>query len=130
MVVRKGRQQGIGDAEVPAAGAEEDVGIVGDFLLDGGVLALPVGEQLVQGARVKRGACEDVRAWLGAFFQHDDREFSFFCCGQLLEADGCGKACRTSAYDDHVVFHGFSRAEFFNQLLGGHVLCLTFGVGG
>ena len=89
-------------------------------LVQGSTLFLPVGDQLVQGARIEGGAGQDVRAGLGTFFEHDDGHIGAFFCSQLLQADGSGQAGRSAAHDHHVVFHGFARAVLFEDLLRGH----------
>jgi len=78
---------------------------------------VPLGEEAVGWVQRYLG---EVRAGLAAFFQHDHRNiFALFGC-QLFQADGGGQAARATADDDHVVFHGFARAELGEDFLVGH----------
>ena len=107
VVVCKGGQQRVGHAKARLL-AQEDVGIVGDGLVQRGALGLPVGDQLGQGLGVHDGARENVRAGLRAFFQHDHGHILAVFSSQLLEANGCRQTGRATAHDHHVVLHGFA----------------------
>ena len=110
VVVRKRRQEHVGHAKGRAL-AQKAVGVVGDGLVQGGALFLPVGDELGQRLGVHDGAREDVRARRRALLQHHDGDVLAFFRGQLLEADGRGQAPGAAADDHHVVFHGFAGTE-------------------
>ena len=104
MVLAALGQKHIGRA-VAAAFAQEQHGLVSHRLVEWCTHGFPVGEQLGERLRVKYRAREDVRARLGAFFQHHHRDVLGFFCGELFQADGGGQASRAAADHDHVVFH-------------------------
>ena len=89
---------------------------------------LPIGEQLVQRLRVHDRARQDVRARLGAFFQHADREFAARFRRQLLEPDRERQTCRPRADGDDVVFHHVAFDVAHAGFLGWHWKGLIFGV--
>ena len=112
-------QEHVGRAHA-AAFAQEHHRVVGDRLVQRGAEFFPVGQQLVQRARVHDGARQDVRAGLGALFEHHHRDFFLVLRGQLLQADRGGQAGGAAADHDHVVFHGFARAVLRENLFWGH----------
>jgi hypothetical protein len=65
----------------------------------------PVGEKLVQRARIHDRAGEDVRADLRALLDQAD---GFRVGGELLEPDRGGETGGAAADDDHVVLHRFA----------------------
>jgi hypothetical protein len=73
-----------------------------------------------QRARVHDGARQDVRAGLGALLQHHHRDL-LACARELLQADRGRQAGRAAADHDHVVFHGFARAELGQDFFVRHV---------
>jgi hypothetical protein len=73
-------------------------------------------------------ARQDVRAGLGAFFEHDDRQLGAFFGGQLLQANGRRQPARAAAdhdhdHDhDHVVVHRFSGSVLGQDVCWNHDL--------
>ena len=65
----------------------------------------PVGQQLVERARIDDRAGQDVGADLGALFEDADAELAPGFLGELLEADAGGEAGRAGADDHHVIGH-------------------------
>ncbi|MNM57445.1 hypothetical protein D3C81_686440 [compost metagenome] len=63
-----------------------------------------------------------MRAGLGTLFQHAYVDVAAFLLRELLQADGRGQAGGAAADHDHVVFHGFTRAELLQELLLIHCL--------
>ncbi|MNT38604.1 hypothetical protein D3C72_1748070 [compost metagenome] len=96
--------------------------VFGDRLVQRRAQLLPVREQLVEGARIHDGARQDMRAGLGTLFQHAYVDVAAFLLRELLQADGRGQAGGAAADDDHVVFHGFTRAKLLQELLLIHCL--------
>ncbi|MNN25172.1 hypothetical protein D3C81_1386300 [compost metagenome] len=104
---------GLGHGEVgnPGGGVGilEQVDVVA---LDRGVQrrteVLPVGEQLVERARLEHRAGEDVGADFGAFLDHADAELLAGFGGLLLQAAGGGKSGGAGTDDDDVEFHVFA----------------------
>src|SRR5687768_18311924 len=86
---------------------QDEKSILGNRRLERRALVLPVGNQLVQRARVDDRPGEDVRADFRALFERADREVG----GALLEAQGGGEAGGTSVDDHHVVLHRFARQD-------------------
>ena len=71
-------------------------------------LRLPVGQELVQRARIHDRAREDVRADLRAFLDEAHGDLAARGGGELLQADRRAET-RGAAADDHdVEFHGFA----------------------
>ena len=60
---------------------------------------LPVGEELVQRARIDHRARQDVRADLRALLEHADGHLALLLGGELLQADRRGEARRAAADD-------------------------------
>ena len=80
--------------------------------IERGAFLFPVRDQLGERPRVHHRAGEDVRADLGAFFQHADRAFR----RALLQADRGGESRGAAADDDDVVLHRFAgHAANYNQ---------------
>src|SRR5205085_7223519 len=85
--------------------AEEQEAIFGHGHVERRALRLPLGNQLGDRARIHHRARENVRADLGAFLEHADRNVG----RELLRADG-GRESRGTGADDHdVVLHRFAR---------------------
>ncbi|MCY1510845.1 hypothetical protein D9M68_452340 [compost metagenome] len=120
VVLEAGRQEGVGRAQARLF-AQEHHGVVGHGLVQRGAEFLPVGQQLVERARVHDGARQDVRAGLGTLLEHHDGDFLLLLGGELLEADRGREAGGAAADHDHVVFHGFARAELGEDFVVRHV---------
>jgi len=104
--LRRGRQlDGLGFGEV-----QEAVGL--GRRVQRRAFFFPVGDQLVQGARLQHGTRQDVGADLGALFQQTDTDLLALLGGQLLQTDGCGQAGRPATDYHHVVFHVFAFHRF------------------
>ncbi|OIQ82638.1 hypothetical protein GALL_355700 [mine drainage metagenome] len=103
-----------------AAAAEKQEQILGDWLQQRRALRLPVGQQLVERARVHDRARQDVRARLGSFLQHADRDLALLLRGELLEPYRAGQPGRACADDDHVVLHRLARTVLFKNVLRRH----------
>ena len=119
VVLKAFGQQPIGRADAGGF-SEKHEGVIGHRLVQGRAHGLPVREQFGDGARVHDGARQNVRAWLGAFFQHHHRHLMAFFLRQLLQADGGGQARWAGAHHDHVVFHGFTGSVLGNDFGCGH----------
>ena len=102
---------------VPALLGQHPVDVLGHRHLGqrAAVLA-PVGEQLVERARVDHRPRQDVRADLGPLLQHADREFGLFLGGKLFQPDRRAEAGRPRADNHHVVRHRFARRHSHLQL--------------
>src|SRR4029078_9823149 len=70
------------------------------------VLALPVGDQLVERDRVDHRARQNVGPHLAALLEDADRDVAPLSGCELLQADCCGEARRAAPDDDHVILHG------------------------
>jgi hypothetical protein len=110
VVAHQRRHDEIGDAQGP--GRPEIVeSILAHRRLDWRALGLPIGNQLVEADGIDDGAGQDVRADLGALFQHDHRQLAAFFCGELLELDGGGKSGRAGPDHHHVEVHRLARRK-------------------
>ena len=109
MHLRRGRQP-------PGAGAGQQQKAVLDSRGNErrGALA-PVGEELVERARLEDGAREDVGADLRALLDDADRNLAAGRRGELLQADRGGEARRPGADHDHVVFHPLARRPLLDH---------------
>ena len=112
-------QQKIGDAKA-ALFPQENHGVVGDRLVQGGAQRFPVGDQFRQGTRVHDSARQDVCPRFRAFLKHNDRNILARFSRHLLESDRCGQAARATSDHDHVVFHGFAGAVCGQDFFVGH----------
>ena len=120
-------QQGMRRRRRAGLGEEEEL-VAGDRLVERRALFLPVGDQLVDGARIHDRAREDVRAGLRALLEDDDRDLVRALGGELLEADRGGQPGRAGADDRDVVFHRLAGPVLGEDLVRGH-RCLAFLVG-
>jgi hypothetical protein len=100
--------------------AEEEHFVGGDGLVQRRALGFPVGQQFGQRLRVHHRAREDVRAGLGAFFEHHDGKLRSLFGRQLFQANRGGQAAGAAAHHDHVVFHRLTGAELGQNFLGIH----------
>ncbi len=66
---------------------------------------LPVGKQLVEGARLEHGTGEDVGADFGTLFDDADRDLARGRRRQLLQPDRSGQTRGAGADDHDIVFH-------------------------
>ena len=96
----------------PPAGRQEQELVLGDRGLErrGPDRSRQSGSSAVEADRVDHRAGEDVGADLGALLDHDDGDLAARLGGELLQADGGGKAGRPRAHDDHVEFHRLAGA--------------------
>ena len=94
-----------------ALAAQHPVTIVGDGNADRCALVLPVGNELVESLGIDYRAGQDVGADLAAFFEDADADLASLRRGELLQADGRGKACRPRADHDDIIFHRFAVAH-------------------
>ena len=79
--------------------------VVGDRRLERMVgLVAPAGQQPVDADRIDHRAGQDMRADLGALFQHDDGKLGI----DLLQPDRGGETGRPGADDHHVELHAFA----------------------
>src|SRR5690606_11618601 len=69
---------------------------------------LPVGEQLVQGARLEDRTGENVSADFGTLLDHADPDLFAGVGGLLFQSAGGGQAGGAGADDDDVEFHKFA----------------------
>ncbi len=115
-VVQVARHQPVGGARGAGLAQEQHI-VAGDGLVERGALCLPVGQQLVDRARVHHGARENVRAGLGAFLEHDHGNVLAGLGRALLDADRGRQASRPAADDHDVVLHGFAGTVLFEELL-------------
>jgi hypothetical protein len=107
MIGHEGREGEIREAEATGfRQGEEDV--VLHLGLKRTALILPVRQQFVQRLGIDHHARQDMRADLGAFFQHRDGNLVSGLGGHLFQADRGGQAGRTGAHDDDVIFHGLA----------------------
>jgi hypothetical protein len=72
---------------------------------------LPVRDQLVKRNRIHDRARQDMRADLGALFQHADAKFASRLIRQLLQPDRRSQPRRPRADDHDVVGHRFARCH-------------------
>jgi hypothetical protein len=93
---------------VALALGEEQHAVLARGRVDGCALRLPVGDQLVQRARLEHRAGQDVRADLGALFDQAHAELPAGRRGELLQADRAREARRPAADDHDVVLHRFA----------------------
>ena len=103
---------------VRAGLGQEQEAVVGDRLVQRRAVFLPVGNQLVERARVHDRAGQDVRAGLRALLEHARPRLLALLGGELLQADRRGQAGRAAADDDDVVFHRFARAVLGEDFFG------------
>ena len=82
--------------------------VVGDLCLERRALLFPVGDQLVQRARIDDGAGEDMRSDLGAFFQQTDADLTPRLRRQLFQLYCRRQAGGTAADNDDVIVHAFT----------------------
>ena len=68
----------------------------------------PVGQQLVQRARIENGPRQDMGADLGALLDQADGKFGPGLSGKLLQADRRRQPCRAAADDDDIELHAFA----------------------
>ena len=107
VVVHQPRQRPVRNA-VRLFRRQDQEAVLGDRRVERRALRLPVGQELVQRARIDDRARKDVRADLRALFEQADGDFAAGLRGELLQADRRGEP-RGAAADDHdVVFHGFA----------------------
>ena len=98
---------GVGSVNARRRGQQlEAVG--GDRHLERRALGLPVGDQLVERARLEHRARERVRAELGGLLEHADAELAVALEAELAQADGCRQAGRAGAHDDDVELHALA----------------------
>ncbi len=100
-----------GTLNADVLGQEQET-VLADRRVERRVLLLPVGNKLVQRARIHDGAGEDVRADLRAFFQHAYADFTVRRRGKLLQTYRGGESRRSGADHDHVIFHYFALRHF------------------
>ena len=93
--------------ERPLGGQKQELLLL-DRGVERGALVLPVGDQLVERARIEDRAGEDVRAHLRAFLEHADRDLPAALHGQLAQPDRRRQAGRPGAHDRDVEIHGFA----------------------
>ena len=74
-----------------------------------GALLAPVGDQLVEGARLHHRAGEDMGADLRALLEHADRELAAMLDGELPQADRGGQPGGPGTDDHDVVVHPIAR---------------------
>jgi hypothetical protein len=65
----------------------------------------PIGDELVEPARIDDRARQDVSADFRALFEDADRKLAALFLGELLEADARGKAGGSRADDHHIISH-------------------------
>lgn len=104
---------GLGHEEVghlgSALGALQDVDVVaGHRGIERRAEFLPVGEQLVQRARLEHRAGEDVGAHFGTLLDHADADLLTGFGGLLLQSACGGQTGGAGADDDDVEFHVFA----------------------
>jgi len=82
--------------------------VFGDRIVQWGAQLLPVGKQLVQGARFNHRTRQDVGADFRAFFDQADRGFSALGLGQLHNATGGGQTRGATTNNNYVKLHRFA----------------------
>jgi hypothetical protein len=117
VVVQRRRR---GQREGPAL-REVEQRVVARLLARRRTLLLPVGDQLVERARLEDVAREDVRADRRALLEQADRELLAALFAKLAQPDGRGEPSRPSAHDDHVVMHHLPLLRHHLELLLGEL---------
>ena len=79
----------------------------------------PLGQQLVQAARVDHRARQDVGADFAALFQHANRNVGLFLRRELFQPDRRAEAGRPRTDDHHVIRHGLAFAHYSLHLPAG-----------
>ena len=82
--------------------------VAGDLGVHRSAHFLPVGKQLVQGARLKHRTGENMGTDFGAFLYHDHTDFLTGFLGDLAQTAGGCQTGRTGADDDYIDFHRFA----------------------
>src|SRR5256885_7730368 len=72
---------------------------------------LPVGEELLERARVHHGAGQDVRPDLRALLDHANAQCERVLRRELLQADRARESCRPAAHHDHIELNRFARHD-------------------
>src|SRR5262245_12307678 len=90
-------------------GGKHEETILRDGRIQRCALCLPVGDQVLERARIDDGAGEDVRSDFGALLEHAYADFAAVLRSELLETDRSSEPRRSATDDDHVVFHRFAR---------------------
>ena len=85
----------------PAAFAEHVEIVLPDRHGDGRAFVFPIGDQHIQASGVEHRTREDMRANLGALFQHHHIQIGV----ELFQTDRSGKPRRTRPHDHHIIFH-------------------------
>ena len=110
LVVHERRHQECGNREL-ALLRQHPVEVVGHRHGQRRALVPPVGDQLVERARIDHRARQDMRADLAAFFEHADADLAALLGAKLLEADRRRQAGDAGADDDDIIFHRFAVAH-------------------
>ena len=119
VVVKIARHQPVRGTRAAGFAKHQQV-IAADGLTQRRAEFFPVRDQLVHGARVHHRARQNMRARLGAFFQHHHRDVLAFFSSQLLETNRRGQATGTAAHHHHVVVHGLAGTELGQDVLHVH----------
>ena len=108
MVAHQRRQEPVRDA-VCLVRRKHHEPVFGDRRFQRSAPGLPIRNKLVDRFGIDHRAGQDVRADLGAFFEHANADFALGLRGELLQSDRRRQPGRTAADDDHVVLHDFAR---------------------
>ena len=119
VVVEVARHEPVRRALLASLGQDQEV-VAGHGLVQRGAALFPVGEEFGDGAWVHDRTRQNVRAGLGAFFEHADVDLLAAFGGDLLQSDGGGQASGAAADDDDVVFHGFAGTVGAQDVLWAH----------
>ena len=79
--------------------------IFGHGTFHGRAFFAPVGNQLIESARIHHCARQNMPPHFGGFFHDSDRERPF---GFLFEANGGRQTPRARAHNHNIIVHGFS----------------------
>jgi hypothetical protein len=116
VIVHQRRQHPVRNAK-RFLGREHHEAVFGNRCVQRRILGLPVGDQLVERARIDHCAGKNMRSDLGAFFEHTDADLAPRLRGELLQTNRGRQTRGPAADDDDIVFHDFAWHEPFLRLL-------------
>ncbi len=90
-------------------------------------MIFPIRNQRIKPDRIDDGAGKNVRADFRPLFKNHDRDVVSTFPGKLLQPNGSGKPCRTSADNNDIEFHGLPLGQCVFWLIHqAGSLCLSF----
>src|SRR5438034_52255 len=108
LVIHQSRQHPIRNP-IRAMRGQYQEAIVGDGRVERRATGAPIRNQLVERNRIDDSAGKNVGADLRAFFEDANGDLAALLLRDLLQANGCRQARRTTPDDNHVVVHRFAR---------------------